>query len=114
MTVKTTDIAMQLRTRREAAFEQLYESCFPRVAQLVKALGGGYEDARDIFQDALVILYEKAVEGQLEIQSSPSSYLVGIAKHLWQRQRRQDGHLLTFSELEKEIAIPEVVFQQAG
>ncbi|MCB0583518.1 MAG: hypothetical protein KDD10_29835, partial [Phaeodactylibacter sp.] len=73
MTAKTTDIARQLRTHREAAFEQLYSSCFPKVARLVKALGGEYEDARDIFQDALVVLYEKAVEGQLEIQSSPSA-----------------------------------------
>jgi len=112
MTVDTTDIARQLRTHREAAFERLYESCFPRVAQLVKALGGGYEDARDIFQDALLILYEKAVEGKLDIQSSPAAYLVGIAKHLWLRQRRQNGNLITFNGLEKEIAIPEDVYQE--
>lgn len=101
------DIGKQLRHHREAAFEQLYESCFPRVARLVKALGGNYDDAKDIFQDALVVLYEKAVEGRLEIQSSTSAYTVGIAKHLWMRQRRQNGHLLAFSELEQEIDIPE-------
>lgn len=112
MTAKTTDIARQLRTHREAAFEQLYSSCFPKVARLVKALGGEYEDARDIFQDALVVLYEKAVEGQLEIQSSPSAYIVGIARHLWLQQRRQNGHLLTFSRLEKEMDIPEGFFEQ--
>lgn len=107
MTATTTAIAQQLRTNREAAFGRLYEDAFPQVARLVKALGGNYEDARDIFQDALAVLYEKAVEGRLSIQSSPAAYLTGIAKHLWLRQRRQDAHLLTFSELEKEIEIPE-------
>ncbi|MCB0564979.1 MAG: sigma-70 family RNA polymerase sigma factor [Phaeodactylibacter sp.] len=114
MTVKTIDIAQQLRIDREAAFEELYQSCFPRVAQLVKALGGNYDDARDIFQDALVILYEKAVVGRLEIQSSLSGYVVGIAKHLWLRQHRQDARLLTFSELEQEAGIPDDWQQQVG
>jgi RNA polymerase sigma factor (sigma-70 family) len=74
---------------------------------MVKALGGEYEDAKDIFQDALVILYEKAVEGRLEIQSSTSAYIMGIAKHLWMRQQRQNSHLLTFSELEGTIGLPD-------
>lgn len=112
MTTKTTDITQQVRTNREAAFERLYEASFPQVARLVRALGGEYEDARDIFQDALVIFYEKAVEGQLEIQSSPTAYIVGIAKQLWLRQRRRNAHLLTFSELEREMEIPEDIFQQ--
>lgn len=112
MTETAIAITQQLRTNRGAAFEQLYEAVFPQVARMVKALGGEYEDARDIFQDALVILYEKAVEGRLDIRSSPSAYLLGIAKHLWLRQQRQNGHLLTFSELEKEIDIPEDIIRQ--
>ncbi len=112
MTATTTAIAQQLRTNREAAFGQLYEAAFPQVARLVKALGGEYEDAKDIFQDALIILYEKAVEGQLNIQYSPAAYLLGIAKHLWLRQRRQNAHLLTFSELEMDIDIPEDIVGQ--
>lgn len=111
MTTQPIDIARQLRTHREAAFEQLYKDCFPQVARLVKALGGDYEDARDIFQDTLVIMYEKAVEGRLDIHSSPPAYAMGIAKHLWLRQRRENAHLLTFSEVEKEIDIPEDIVQ---
>ncbi|MCB0550849.1 MAG: sigma-70 family RNA polymerase sigma factor [Phaeodactylibacter sp.] len=112
MTVRITDIARQLRIDRGAAFEQLYEDCFPRVARLVKALGGDYEDARDIFQDALIILYEKAVQGNLDIQSSPAAYIMGIAKHLWLRQRRQGSNLITFTGVEQEMDIPEGFFPE--
>lgn len=112
MDMTTTDIGHRLRTEREVAFEQLYEACFPRAAQLVKALGGDYEGAKDIFQDALVILYEKAVEGRLDIQSSASAYVLGIVKHLWVRQRGRDAHLLSFSELEQQIDIPDGFYQE--
>jgi RNA polymerase sigma factor (sigma-70 family) len=107
----TSDL-LQLRSSREETFERLYESCFPRAAQLVRALGGSYDDARDVFQDALVILYEKAVAGQLDIQVSASAYVLGIVKHLWARQRGRDAHLLTFSALEREIELPEDFFDE--
>lgn len=113
MEIGSIEMAQQLRTNRTAAFEQLYSACFPRAARLVKALGGDYDDARDVFQDALIILYEKAVEGKLDIQGAPSAYLLGIVKHLWVRQRGRDAHLLSFSELERAIDIPGDFYEEA-
>lgn len=106
------DIIQQLLSDRTTAFGQLYVACFPRAAQLVKALGGDYDDAKDVFQDALIILYEKAVEGRLDIKSSASAYIIGIVKHLWVRQRGRDAHLLSFSELEQHIEIPHDFYQE--
>ncbi len=100
-----------LREDREKAFEQLYRQGFPQVARMIKGLGGSYQDARDTFQDALVILYEKAVEGRLEIRSTASAYVVGIAKHLWVRQQRENSHLLAFSQMEKEIDVPDTFYE---
>lgn len=113
MDITTIDIGHRLCTRQEAAFEQLYTACFPRAARLVKALGGDYDDARDVFQDALIILYEKAVEGKLDIHGAPSAYLLGIVKHLWVRQRGRNAHLLHFSELERAIEIPGDFYEEA-
>ena len=113
MTVKTTDIAQQLRTDREEAFEQLYQAAFPQVARLVSSLGGDYEDARDIFQDALTLLYEKAVEGRLDIHSSPAAYVVGIAKQLWRRKHHHNKRLAPLTKMEEQIHIPEDFFNKA-
>lgn len=74
---------------REAFFEELYESAFPRVARLVRKRGGELEEARDIFQEAVICFYEKSISGDLDIRTSPAIYVTGIARHLWLRRCRE-------------------------
>ncbi|RYU91306.1 sigma-70 family RNA polymerase sigma factor [Mucilaginibacter terrigena] len=73
---------------REQSLMELYKSAFPAVAKYVARLGGSFDDARDVFQDALVIYYEKAVCGNLNA-ADDKAYLLGIAKHLWFKKFRE-------------------------
>lgn len=68
---------------REAFFIGLYKKAFPAVARHVSRMGGSLEQAQDIFQDALVIYYEKVQASADNIRVSEKAYLLGIAKHLW-------------------------------
>lgn len=79
---------------REAWLTRLYLTTFPSVAHYVNRKGGSLDEAKDIFQDALVIYYEKAVANAMQLTHSEKSYLMGIAKHLWyHHQQKQKGHL---------------------
>ena len=69
--------------KREEFFTRLYKKAFPTVARYIANRGGTFDEAKDIFQDALVIYYEKEVAGNLTVNSTETAYLVGIAKHLW-------------------------------
>ncbi|HEX3007682.1 MAG TPA: sigma-70 family RNA polymerase sigma factor [Bacteroidales bacterium] len=87
--------------------ETLYESVFPYVAGFVKNMGGDFDDAKDIFHDAMIIYFE--IKPEL-IHSSPTSYLVGIAKHLWIRKHNRSKATVSLTGIEKEISIPEDYF----
>ncbi len=102
----TNTIAQLLRTNREEAFRQLYKCCYPQVLRLVRDSGGQAPDARDVFHDALIILYEKNLNGRLDVQGSPSAYLVGIAKQLWKRQLGSRGRHLPLSYFEQALEVP--------
>ena len=69
--------------QREAFFMALYKKAFPIVARYVARMGGSLEEAQDIFQDTLVIYYEKVASAQAEIIVNEKAYLLGIAKKLW-------------------------------
>lgn len=79
--------------QRERQILALYKSTFPAVAKFVSKRGGTFEQAKDIFQDALVIWYEKAemicedtdYGVQQDVGKAAKAYLFGIAKHLWYR-----------------------------
>jgi DNA-directed RNA polymerase specialized sigma24 family protein len=74
---------------REQAFISLYKKAFPAAARYVSKKGGTFEDAKDIFQDALVIFYEKSIQGSVMLQTNEHAYLLGIAKHLWVKRFRE-------------------------
>jgi DNA-directed RNA polymerase specialized sigma24 family protein len=69
--------------QREAFFLVLYKKAFPGFARYVARMGGSMEEAQDLFQDTLVIYYEKVVLPQAETIANDKAYLTGIAKRLW-------------------------------
>jgi DNA-directed RNA polymerase specialized sigma24 family protein len=69
---------------RTEFFRELYEEAFYPVAAYVSKNGGSFEIAKDIFHDALIIYCEKEFRDTNSI-SSPKAYVIGIAKHLWQK-----------------------------
>jgi len=77
----------------------LYKSAFPAVAGYVSRMGGSFDEAKDVFQDALVIYYEKAVL-KSSVLNNDTGYLVGIAKNLWLRCYRQSLQNLSLTETE--------------
>lgn len=99
-------LKMLLLSDREKAFEQLYEEAFPPVARFVSRMGGTFHDAKDIFQDALIVLYEKLIDEDVMIQVSAQAYVLGIAKHLWSRKFREQQKNISLNAMEKDIAIP--------
>ena len=68
---------------RKALIRRWYISYFSKVASFISKRGGTLEDAKDIFQESLVILYEKK---NTEFNLSEEAYLFGICKNLWFKQ----------------------------
>lgn len=81
---------------REAFFISLYRSTFPAVARYVARMGGSLEEAQDIFQDALVIYYEKAT-----VADNEHAYVAGIAKRLWLQHYRNVAQHQPLNELDR-------------
>jgi hypothetical protein len=86
---------------------QLYETAFPIVAKFISKMGGSFDDAKDIFHDALVIYYELKNENKLRLHSTEEAYILGIAKHLWVRKFNASIPLISFSASESQIQLPD-------
>ncbi|MBE7174906.1 MAG: sigma-70 family RNA polymerase sigma factor [Mucilaginibacter polytrichastri] len=62
--------------------ELLYRKTFPAVAAYVARKGGSLNDARDIFQEAVLAWYEKPERSW----QNDGAYIMGTAKHMWSRR----------------------------
>lgn len=88
---------------REQLFIALYQKAFPAVARYVSKMGGSFDEAKDIFQDALVIYYEKAVTDSIAIKTNERAYLLGTAKYLWFQKYRTDKTQVPLDDFDIEI-----------
>lgn len=92
---------------RQALFEALYQETFPAAARFVHNMGGTLDDARDIFQDALVIYYEMLTSEKVKPHRSAVAYVLGITKHLWIRKYKKAQTEVALSDWESTIQLPE-------
>jgi DNA-directed RNA polymerase specialized sigma24 family protein len=97
---------LETARQREILFMALYKKAFPNVAHYVARMGGSLEEAQDIFQDTLVIYYEKIISAPNNTVVSESAYLLGIAKNLWLRRYKAENKNKSFDDFDIE-AIPD-------
>ena len=93
---------------REEFFTALYKKAFPSVAKYISRRGGSFDEAKDVFHDALVIYYEKTVQGELNTGINETAYLVGVSKHLWLRKFSRDRHDVSLDGVDVLVADEEL------
>jgi RNA polymerase sigma factor (sigma-70 family) len=71
--------------RRDVA-ERIYRQHYPLVVSWIALHGGAEADAADIFQEAMVVLYEKACSDDFVLTCQIGTYLVAVSKRLWYKK----------------------------
>lgn len=78
-----------LRNGEEQALKQVYRQNYPVVVNLVITNGGSLQEAKDIFQEALIIFYEKVREDDFQLSSRIKTYLYSVSRNLWLKQLKK-------------------------
>jgi DNA-directed RNA polymerase specialized sigma24 family protein len=101
--VQTIEIEDRV-TALESLFIHLYKRAFPLVAKYVARQGGSFEEAKDVFQDALVIYYERTQTGNMVLHHSEQAYIMGIVRHLWSKRYKDNAQQVQLDETMAGIA----------
>ena len=91
----TTDINEQALLKGLAAndrksIETIYRVHYSMIQTLVINNSGTSDDARDIFQEAIIVLYEKARSGSFELHAQLKTYIYAVCRRLWLKKLAVD------------------------
>jgi len=78
---------------------KIYKEFLPRVRRLIVQNGGREEDAQDVFQSAILIVFEKASKRDFQLTSSFYTLLYGICRNIWGNRLQKKSF--------KEVTLPE-------
>ena len=70
----------------EQALEFLYKKYYRMMTKLVITNSGTEEEARDIYQEALIVFSQKSTSGNLVLTSKISTYIYSICQNLWRKE----------------------------
>jgi len=86
------------KVKRDLALEQLYAKLYPIIKSYIQKNNGSDEDAADIFQDAIIVFYDKVRQNQFQLSSSIRTYMYSVCKHLWLNKLRAQKKVVSLSE----------------
>lgn len=67
----------------------IYEDYFSRILSFVLKNSGNEDEAKDLFQDGLMVLFKKAKDPHFELKSGLFTYLYAICRNLWLKKLKR-------------------------
>jgi RNA polymerase sigma factor (sigma-70 family) len=71
------------------AIEQLYKQHYNMVQTMVIANAGSKDDAADLFQETVIVLFEKVKAGNFELTCLLKTFIYSVARRLWLKKLQQ-------------------------
>ena len=80
------DIFARICQGDEQALEVIYKKYYRMMVRLVTSNNGTELEAKDVYQEALVVFWQKANSGNLVLTSKMSTYIYSICLNLWRKE----------------------------
>lgn len=73
------------------SIETIYRENYLAIQAFIIKNSGNPDDARDIFQEAMIVLFEKAKSGSFALSCQLQTYIYSVCRRLWlKRLQKQD------------------------
>jgi RNA polymerase sigma factor (sigma-70 family) len=85
------------------AVETIYRENYNMVQALILKNSGTIDDAKDIFQEAMIVLYEKVQSEVFVLNCQIKTYIYSVSRRLWLKRLVQQNRFLVADEAQHEI-----------
>ncbi|GGF04990.1 RNA polymerase sigma factor [Hymenobacter cavernae] len=80
-----------IRRGDDRALAQLYRLHLPMVTHFVLQNSGSEDEAKDVYQEGVMVFYEKVRDGSLELSCQIKTYLYAVCRRLWLKRLAEKG-----------------------
>jgi RNA polymerase sigma factor (sigma-70 family) len=84
--LKDSEVIEKMKKGDESALEYLYKKNYKMMVNLIVKNNGTEEEAKDVYQEALIVFWQKTTSGDLVMTSKISTYLYSVCQNLWRKE----------------------------
>ena len=94
----------------KASVETIYRDNYNIIQSFILNNNGSSDDARDIFQEAMVVLFEKSKDNAFSLNCQVRTYIYSVSRRLWLKRLRQlSKHGAQVEGLEEVVPVEEEI-----
>lgn len=83
------EVILGILNNSEEALDKLYKAYFAMVLQLILNNNGDEDDAKDVYQEAIIVLYDKVKNGDFVLTSKLKTFLYSVSRRIWLKRLAQ-------------------------
>lgn len=99
-----------IRDKNNDILTFVYKEHYPVIKKYILRNSGNKQDAEDIFQETIIMIYRKVEEGQLSLNCSFKTYIYSVCRILWLKELETRKLIRNNNRELKNIVDPEVKF----
>lgn len=88
----TAEILEGIRRRDREVLGFVYRKFYPDIKFLILNNSGNEDDAKDIFQEAIIVIYRKLDKEEFKLNCNFNTYLHSVCRLLWLKQLEESGY----------------------
>lgn len=86
---KEESIIEGIRNHNSRILQHVYDTQFPIIESYIIHNQGTRDQAKDVFQEAMIVVYKRVRSGKLELSCKFGTYLYAICKNIWIQERKK-------------------------
>ncbi|MBC7937346.1 MAG: sigma-70 family RNA polymerase sigma factor [Rhizobacter sp.] len=97
-----------LANEDKSSIERIYREHYNMVQTLVVNNNGSTDDAADIFQESMIVLFEKVKNGGFELHCQLKTFIYAVSRRLWLKKLNQQSRFSVGSyNIEEVVSVDE-------
>lgn len=91
--MKDSEVLEKISRGDEKALDYLYRKYYRMMTGIIIKNNGSEHEAKDVFQDALIVFWQNVTSGKLVLTSKISTYIYSICLNLWRKELDRKSRL---------------------
>ena len=91
--MKDSEILERIERGEEKVLDYLYRKYYRMMIKIVITNNGTEDEAKDVYQEALIVFWQKVASGKLVLTSKISTYLYSICLNQWRKELDRKSRL---------------------
>jgi len=85
------EVVLGILNNSDDALNKLYVGYFPMILQFILSNNGDEDDAKDVYQEAIIVLYNKIKSGDFELSSKLKTYIYSVCRRIWLKKLSKES-----------------------